>query len=208
MPAKTLFVVTHTEAVHHVEHLVGGWYDTVLTEAGRCAAKKIAAHLKAQIGDRDVELYSSDLLRASQTAEPTAHALGVKIALMPDLREMHYGVAEGRPQEWLRARQTPPPDDNRLDHRGNIEKAETRREFATRIYRAMDAIMAQPSAVKIVITHGFVPTFIVAAWVGMPLESTGYIDLRVSPGSITHLSEDEFWRSRTVVALGSTGHLE
>lgn len=91
MPAKTLFVVTHTEAVHHVEHRVGGWYDTVLTEAGRCAAKKIAAHLKAQIGDRDVELYSSDLLRASQTAEPTAHALGVKIDLMPDLREMHYG---------------------------------------------------------------------------------------------------------------------
>jgi probable phosphoglycerate mutase len=42
----------------------------------------------------------------------------------------------------------------------------------------------------------------------MPLESTGYIDLRVSPGSITHLREDEFWRSRTVVSLGSTGHLE
>ena len=28
---KNLFVITHTQSLHHIERKVGGWYDTGLT---------------------------------------------------------------------------------------------------------------------------------------------------------------------------------
>jgi len=119
---------------------------------------------------------------------------------------MSYGVAEGRPQDWLRERLTVPPADNRMDHRGGIENAETRREFASRIFGAISAIAERPCSTQVIVTHGFAPTFIIAAWARIPIDDLGYLDLRVSPGSITHLREDELWKSRTVVALGDASH--
>ncbi|MCD4663268.1 phosphoglycerate mutase family protein, partial [Agrobacterium sp.] len=60
---KNIFVVTHTQSVHHVENKVGGWYDTELTPKGRADAEATAAKLTAMIGSAPVEIFSSDLLR-------------------------------------------------------------------------------------------------------------------------------------------------
>lgn len=46
---KTIYVVTHPEAIHHVEKLVGGWYDTDLTVKGLADATRIAQWLRGQI---------------------------------------------------------------------------------------------------------------------------------------------------------------
>ena len=35
---KEIYVVTHTQATHHVDRLVGGWFDSELTEKGRTDA--------------------------------------------------------------------------------------------------------------------------------------------------------------------------
>ncbi|WP_407666816.1 histidine phosphatase family protein [Microvirga roseola] len=66
----------------------------------------------------------------------------------------------------------------------------------------MDEILARPCKTQIIVTHSFALTFVVAAWIKMPLESVGYVNFRVRPGSITHLQEDEFWMSRVVASLG------
>lgn len=61
---RTLYVVTHPEATHHVEGVVGGWYDSQLTSAGVRTAVSIAQALRSQIPDgAEVELFSSDLQR-------------------------------------------------------------------------------------------------------------------------------------------------
>jgi len=65
---KDLFVVTHTQSIHHVENKVGGWYDTGLTPRGEIDARATAERLASMIGGGDVEIFSSDLRRASQTA--------------------------------------------------------------------------------------------------------------------------------------------
>ncbi len=202
-----LYVVTHPQSIHHVEDRVGGWYDTPLTDHGRRQAEAIAVRLSVLCAGETLRLTSSDLLRCSQTAEVIGRHLNVKHHLTPDLREMSCGVAEGKPQAWLDSRRLPVPEEGGLDDTGGIEGAETRRQTGTRIYRAMEALRADPADCQIIVTHGFALTFVIAWWIGMPIESLGRVNFPVASGSITHLEENPRWRSRAVAALGETGHL-
>lgn len=207
---KHLYVVTHPQAAHHTAGLVGGWYDSALTNLGRFHAARIAQRLRELVPeDAPVEIFSSDLQRARQTAEAIASALHTPIQTTPDLREISYGAAEGQPQAWLDARFVHPPRiGDRLDHDIGIPGAETRRQFATRIYRAMERILASPCPYQVVVTHGFALTFVIAAWIGMPLEVSGRIAVASTSGGITHLHEDDRFHNRTIVRLNDTAHLD
>tara|TARA_B100000949_G_scaffold232500_1_gene246925 strand:- start:1371 stop:2036 length:666 start_codon:yes stop_codon:yes gene_type:complete len=205
---KNIYVVTHTQSIHHIENKVGGWYDTGLTPGGETDAERTADRLAALVGMEIVEVFSSDLKRAAQTADFIASRFGRPVERMRDLREISYGSAEGMPQEWLDARQIPAPDDNRLDHRGGIADGETRREFAQRIYRATNVIVNRPCQTQIIVTHGFALTFVIAAWIGMPIEAAGLVSFPARSGSITHLKQDDFRRNRAVLSLADTSHLE
>lgn len=205
---KNIFVVTHPQSVHHVENKVGGWYDTELTSKGRADAEATAAKLAALIGNASAEIFSSDLMRASQTAAIIAERLKRPFETTQDLREISYGSAGGMPQEWLDARQTPAPHQNRLDHRGGIANGETRRELAERVYRSVNTIIARPCATQIIVTHGFALSFVIAAWIKMPIDSVGYISFPAQSGSITHLREDDYWQNRSVIALADVSHLK
>jgi probable phosphoglycerate mutase len=69
-----------------------------LTRLGHEQARAAAGQLAAlQPG----ALISSDLLRATQTAEHCARATGLPITTTPVLREQGYGVLEGRPSREL-----------------------------------------------------------------------------------------------------------
>ncbi len=96
----------------------------------------------------------------------------------------------------------------RLDHRDGIENAETKREFLTRIYRVFQLIESRPDPVQVIVTHGYAMTFVVACWIGMPLESAGLVNFRSSPGSITHLHEDDVYFNRNVMQLNDNSHLK
>ncbi|SDF19469.1 probable phosphoglycerate mutase [Blastococcus aurantiacus] len=206
---RRLYVVTHPEAAHHLSGEVGGWSDTELSERGLRQADAVAARIRELVpADAAVQLHSSDLTRTVQTAEAIGARLDVQPVLLPGLREKSYGVAEGRPQAWLDARFVPPsPTGDRMDHSEGIEGAETRREFAVRVYAAVDRILAGPGAHHVVVTHGFALTFVVCAWIRMPLEATGYVNFRSTSGGITVLEEDDFFANRSVVRLDETAHL-
>lgn len=91
---RTLYVVTHPEATHHAEGVVGGWHDSQLTPAGVRAAVSIAQALRARIPEgAEVELFTSDLQRTLRTAEEVAELFGVKPILDRRLREKSYGEA-------------------------------------------------------------------------------------------------------------------
>ncbi|WP_320203787.1 histidine phosphatase family protein [Agrobacterium rosae] len=205
---KDLLVVTHSEAVHHVENKVGGWHDSELTARGVRDAEATAERLAVLVGQREVEIYSSDLRRASQTAAVIAQRFGVHVAETDDLREISYGVAGGQPQDWLDARYIAAPDDNRLDHHCGIEGAETRREIAARVFTRVNAIVDRPCATQIMVTHGFTLSFVIAAWMKIPIDAAGFLSFPAKSGSITHLRQDDFFRSRAMIRLADTSHLD
>ncbi|WP_258059976.1 histidine phosphatase family protein [Arthrobacter sp. ZGTC212] len=90
---RNLYIVTHPEATHHVENIVGGWHDSALTPRGVKDAGRIAATLGDLLsgslpdGDGGTLLISSDLRRTRQTAETISDRLGLEITFDPDLRE-------------------------------------------------------------------------------------------------------------------------
>ena len=206
---RSIYVITHPEATHHVEAVVGGWHDSRLTPAGIRAAVSIAQALRVRIPDNaQVEVISSDLQRARRTADETATSLAVEIVEDRRLRERSYGEAEGRPQEWLDQRFIPPPlIGDRMGHDVGVPGAETTRAFARRVYAAMDEILRRPYDHQIIVTHGGTLTFVVARWIGMPIESLGHVNFPVSSGSITTLREDDYFHGHQVVSLGDTRHL-
>lgn len=133
---KRVYVVTHPEATHHVEGLVGGRYDSQLTDRGRTDARAIAERLRELVPSNVVpSLYTSDLIRTTQIARLIADQCAIKPLLLADLREKSYGVTGGRPQAWLDSCFVPsPPVKERLDHNEEIE-GETKQEWVLRVYR-------------------------------------------------------------------------
>ncbi|WP_029088016.1 histidine phosphatase family protein [Brevibacterium album] len=206
---RTLYIVTHPEASHHVEGLVGGWYDSPLTDRGLAHARAVASALRARIpDDAEAELLSSDLLRTRQTAEAIADLLAVPVRCDPRLREKSYGEAEGRPQSWLDARFLPPPTcGGRLHHDEGISGAETLAELGTRVGAAVDDLVAREAEHQIVVTHGGALTFAAAAFLRLPLDSLEHMRLHGTPGGITVLTEDDFFRNRSLIELNATEHL-
>jgi len=205
-----LYVVTHPHAEHTARDLVVGWYDSRLTPDGRLAARRVAEALKRRRRDarRPVRITTSDLARCTETAQIIATTLGAPVTPDPRLREISFGEAEGRPNAWLAHRQVPAPDHDRLDHRGPVPGAETRREVATRVGACVRELMADTNHDHVVVTHGYAQTFVITTWLQIPVEAAGFASFATTPGAITHLRHDDDWRNRTVVALANTAHLD
>lgn len=209
MRVRTLHVVTHPEATHHLDGLVGGWFDSALTPTGERDAERIGAALRSRLPEgAAVELRTSDLRRARQTAAAIERRLGVRATTDAGLREMSYGAADGRPQAWLDQRFVhPPAEGERLRHDQGVPGAETRWQLAERVYAAMQRIERLDVACQVLVTHGFAATFVVAAWIGMRLADVGQVSFVVPSGSITELRQDDLFHNRAVVSLGDTRHL-
>lgn len=203
-----LFVVTHPQATHSRDGRVGGWFDSTLTEKGRRDAELIGGVLadRRRVGRR-MRIVSSDLERCAETARIVADRVECSVTLDARLREISFGDAEGRPTAWLAEREIPAPDDDRLDHRGPVPGAETRREVATRVSESVAELMREQEYDHVVVTHGYAQTFVITTWLGIPVESVGFATFSPRPGSISHLQRDDYWRNRTLVAMADTSHL-
>ncbi|MFL6467353.1 MAG: histidine phosphatase family protein [Pyrinomonadaceae bacterium] len=92
MPITKLFLIRHGQSAGNAEGRFGGHGPTPLSELGLRQAEITARFLaKEQIN----AIYSSDLQRAVQTAQPLADILGLRINATEAFRERHVGVLEG-----------------------------------------------------------------------------------------------------------------
>jgi probable phosphoglycerate mutase len=204
---KEIFVVSHPEATHHVEDRVGGWFDSELTALGLDQARRIATALAASV-QPGAKLYSSDLRRTTQTAATIGDLLQLQPSWMSELREKSYGVGEGKPDAWFRERFVPPPQSGeRMDHDEGLTGAETKLQWAERVYAGMDKILADSSPQKVIVTHGGSATYVIARWIGMPIDSLSHVSFKVDSGSISRLIEDDYFHNRAVARLNDTTHL-
>ncbi len=92
METTRVLLVRHGQSQGNAERRFGGHSPTPLSELGHRQAEATARALAAE---RVTAVYSSDLLRAVQTAEPLARATGLAITRTAALRERSVGLMEG-----------------------------------------------------------------------------------------------------------------
>lgn len=92
----TLFFFRHGQTEWNRNNIIqGAGNDIPLNETGWTQAQKLAR----QLADSGIEhIYSSDLIRAADTAQVIAETLKVGRTLYPALREINLGAAEGMPR--------------------------------------------------------------------------------------------------------------
>jgi broad specificity phosphatase PhoE len=156
---------------------------------------------------RQVEaLYTSDLLRASQTAAPIASTLGVEASPMKELREIFLGDWEGLHTDEL-AQRFPEAWDawTREPSWDVVPRGEGASAFEARVASALEHLFEQHShGDAIVVTHGGVIQIALHSVVGRP--SHGLFPFRISNGSVTIV---ERRKGRMVIAtVNDTSHLE
>ncbi|MDQ5838982.1 MAG: histidine phosphatase family protein [Acidobacteriota bacterium] len=87
-----VLLVRHGQSQGNAERRFGGHSPTPLSELGRRQAEATA---RALASEGVTAIYSSDLLRAAQTAEPLARMTGLEINRTSALRERSVGLLEG-----------------------------------------------------------------------------------------------------------------
>ena len=94
-----IFLIRHAQSKGNETNTVQGQTDTGLSELGKIQARKLAEFFTSN----DINtVYSSDLTRALETAEPLVQKLNTKIILDPDLREADFGIWEGMTYEEVK----------------------------------------------------------------------------------------------------------
>src|SRR5919112_5944784 len=92
METTRVLLVRHGESQGNAERRFGGHSPTPLSELGHRQAEATARALAAE---GVTAVYSSDLLRAVETAEPLARATGLEVRRTAALRERSVGLMEG-----------------------------------------------------------------------------------------------------------------
>lgn len=184
---KTIITIQHTQSVHHTNGMVGSWTDWELTEYGIEQAKKIGEKLKSELNGREFVMYSSDLLRAKQTAENVAVQLKITPILRKELRERNLGKCCGKSVEWLRENieQQERTVDDRL-----FSDAESRRDEWNRLKPFFDEIMSGDEENIIIVSHGDLLSVFNTMFLGLDIEAVNSFEIFGLSGGVSHMFEN------------------
>jgi probable phosphoglycerate mutase len=165
-----LCIVRHGETAWNAEHRVQGQLDVPLNAIGQAQALAASRVLARETFDA---IYSSDLSRAQQTAEPTASALGLTVVLDRDLRERHYGIFERL--TYAEVRQKFPEDYARFEARDPefaFRTGERLKDFYGRSIAVLQRISdAHRGESILVFTHGGVLDMLYRHVTGLPVSA-------------------------------------
>jgi broad specificity phosphatase PhoE len=165
-----LLLVRHGETAWNREQRWQGQHGEPLSPEGRAEARALAARVAAE---EPVALYSSDLPRASETAEEIARVTGLEPIFDARWREVDVGEWLGLTPEEVQTRH---PDGYArwLDGGTGWREGETYPEMAERALAAVREIAARHAGADkpvVCVTHGGVIRAILMDVVGMPASS-------------------------------------
>ena len=181
---KTIITIQHTQSVHHTNGMVGSWTDWELSELGVAQAEKIGEKLKAELSGRTFVMYSSDLLRAKQTAEHVGKHLGIEPILKTELRERNLGKCCGKSVQWLR--ENLECQEKTVDDR-LFSDAESRRDTWNRLKPLFDELMANEEENIILVSHGDLLSVFNAMFLGLSVEDLNTCDMFGLSGGVSYM---------------------
>jgi broad specificity phosphatase PhoE len=161
-------LIRHGETEHNRDQLTLGRADVPLDERGRLQAEALAASFRSAPD----AIYSSPLVRASETAARIAAATDVPVTTEPALIEMDVGEMEHltgaelrqRYPEFLAEWLSPACGDARMPG------GETLAEVQARAWGAVERMRAaHPDGTVVAVTHNFVILTLLCRALGLPL---------------------------------------
>ena len=165
----TVIFVRHGQSTANLERVFAGHTDAPLTELGHKQAENTANFLK----NYPIRaIYSSDLCRSMQTAEPTAKMHNLPVIPDRKLREIFAGEWEGRSYDELMEKYAKSYTTWRTDcGRAHPEEGESVVELSERIYREVDRIAKENVGKCVaVFSHATPIRLLRARWEGYPPE--------------------------------------
>ncbi len=193
-----IYFVRHGETDWNVQGLIQGWTDTPLNEKGHAQARAVAQALKA-IPDMspDFAFVVSPLQRARQTMGYIADALSLAprhVAVAPAVRELGFGVWEGKPFWELKSSPAYPahPEDR---YSWRPERGESYEDGHLRINDWLDTL-DRPT---VVVAHGAIGRCLIAEIARLPRRDL--VELVMRQGFYCKLTEGSAeWFDATVDA--------
>ncbi|GAB2607464.1 hypothetical protein GCM10027168_45280 [Streptomyces capparidis] len=194
IPPTALFLARHGETVWHDENRYVGVSDIALTPRGLEQAEALGAWA-ARAGLSAI--VTSPLSRARRTAAPAVRATGLDAVVEPDLRELDFGIAEGRTLGELRASH---PDEVAAFLRdpaahplpGGEDPAAAAERGAAALHRAAGA---HPGGRVLVVAHNTLFRLVLCRLLGIPaaeyrrvlpgLRNCALTELRVTSGRVS-----------------------
>ncbi|MDE6622220.1 MAG: phosphoglycerate mutase family protein [Lachnospiraceae bacterium] len=185
---KTIITVQHTQSIHHTNGMVGSWTDWELSELGLEQAEKIGRTLQSELTGKSIALYSSDLLRAKQTAEKIGRHLNAVPVLRKELRERNLGKCCGKSVQWLRENME--QQEKTIDDK-MFSDAESRREEWNRLKPFFDEIMSNSEQNILIVSHGDLLSVFNTMFLGLSVESINTCEIFGLAGGVSYMYEDD-----------------
>ena len=200
-----LYLVRHGETEWNATQRVQGVSDIPLSETGRAQARAVADAL----GERTLTaVYSSDLSRASETADHIAAAHGLSVQLRPALREMHQGELEGmvfadvmRDYPDLMSAWMESPADVVMPGGG-----ESLQQVHDRAWPVLEDIIAAHDSGRVaIVSHALTLRSILTEVLGLPLNQCR--SFHIDTAGVTHVEVNGRMPGTVVRTLNATEHL-
>lgn len=207
MPVTKLLLIRHGQSGGNVDGTFGGHSPTPLSDLGRQQAEITA---KAIAKEKIDVIYSSDLLRAVQTAEPMADELGLEVNKTTAFRERNVGVLEGL--TFRQSKEQFPKDYYALINRNInhvITDGESYRQLLKRGTSALKEILYVHKGKRIAIfSHTGAICYLTLYLIGAINRQTKQTPWLVTSNCGINRFEIRGRRNTRVLALNDTRHLE
>ncbi len=206
MPVTKLYLIRHGQSGGNVAGTFGGHSPTPLSDLGKKQAELTA---QAIAKERIDFVYTSDLLRAVQTAEPLGERLGIEVNKTSAFRERDVGVLEGL--TFRESKEKYPKDYYALINRNinhQITEGESYRHLLKRGTNALSEILRTHSGKRIAIySHTGAICYLTLYLIGAINRHTKQTPWLVTSNCGINRFEIRGRNNTRVVALNDTRHL-
>ncbi|GGQ94207.1 histidine phosphatase family protein [Deinococcus ruber] len=203
-PAR-LILIRHGETDNNVSRVFRGpeGGQSPLNAEGFQQAQKLAHSLKALNLPRP-RVYASTYLRAQQTAQAIADALGVPLQVLNDIHEIDTGAFAGRPYahmtEFLHEMTAP-------DGQFGFPGGESLAGVGERFHRALVGVLPQACETVLIVSHGAALVAILSKLLELDPRETWLSDTHHHENTaVTELVWNESGQPE-VIRLADAGHL-
>ena len=199
MTVETVTLIRHGRTAWNAAGRWQGFTAVPLDDVGFSQARALAAYWQQPL----TAIYTSDLLRAWQTAAVLGESLGLTPQSDERLREFNLGIFQGLTFDEIKQKHPLEANKMRDDYMGyTVPQGETRRALQARAYAAFSDIVANGSGHVAIVSHGGTIKVLLFKLLG---ETDALKAMHLDNTALTTLERDgDGWR---LVELAVTPHL-